>query len=420
MKRIRIIAIIAVIAVILAFAIPWYVNSASAVTPAGIATSGFIEATTVNIAPETGGRVTGITVSEGDRVKAGDRVVTLDGTLLAAQRQQAEINLNLAKANITQATLAKDNAQKAWENARDVQLSIAQINLEEANNAFSKITYPYTYSTFAFDVPAAVAAVNDAQLQLTNAQTWLKEGPASGNYTNALDQLRQALDNLTTAQERLTRGVGVDVFLQTSTTTSGAIKTGISTSDFFTLRTAQLEMNKAQLSVNGTAAAVEQANTAYLQATNGISIAEEQVKQAEAAINVIDVQAGKLNISSPISGIVAAKNIEVGEIAGAGTPILTVTQLDNLTLTTYVPESQIGLVMLGQKVQVSVDSYPGQVFNGQVIYISPQASFTPGNVQLKDEREKTVFAVKINLANPDSKLKPGMPADATIITTSQG
>jgi len=55
-----------------------------------------------------------------------------------------------------------------------------------------------------------------------------------------------------------------------------------------------------------------------------------------------------------------------------------------------------------------------------VIYISPRASFTPGNIQLKDEREKTVFAVKISLANPDSKLKPGMPADATIITTSQG
>jgi HlyD family secretion protein len=420
MKRIRIIAVIAVVAVILAFAIPWYVNSATAVTPAGIATSGFIEATSVNIAAETGGRVTGITVSEGDRVKAGDRVVTLDGTLLAAQRQQAEINLNLARANVAQATLAKENAQKAWENARDVQLKIAQVNLEAANNTFNKINYPYTYSTFAFDVPAAVAAVNEAQFKLNEAQTFLKQGPDSGNYTRALDQLRQALDNLTTAQERLTRGQGVDVFLQTSTTTSGAIKPAISTSDFFTLRTAQLEMNKAQLSVNGTAAAVDQAYTAYLQATNGIGIAGEQVKQAEAALNVIDVQAGKLNISSPISGIVATKNFEVGEIAGAGTPVLTVTQLENLTLTTYVPESQIGLVMLGQKVLVSIDSYPGLEFTGRVIYISPRASFTPGNIQLKDEREKTVFAVKINLANPDSKMKPGMPADATIITTSQG
>jgi len=420
MKRIRIVVIIAVSVAIMAFVIPRYVNSANAVTPAGIATSGFIEATTVNIAPETGGRVTGITVGEGDRVKAGDRVVTLDGTLLTAQRKQAEINLNLARANVTQATLAKDNARKAWENARDVQLQIAQVNLEEANNAFRKITYPYTYSTFAFDVPAAVVAVNDAQSQLTEAQIWLAEGPASGNYTKALDRFRQALDNLTTAQERLTRGQGVDVFLQTSTTASGSLLPSHNISDYWTLRTAQLEMNKAQLSVNGTAAAVDQANTAYLLATNGIGIAEQQIKQAEAALNVIDVQAGKLTLGSPISGIVAAKNIEVGEIAGAGTPILTVTQLDNVTLTTYVPESQIGLVMLGQKVLVSIDSFPGQVFNGQVIYISPRASFTPGNIQLKDEREKTVFAVKISLANPDSKLKPGMPADATIITTSQG
>jgi len=410
MKRIRIIAIIAVVAVILAFAIPWYVNSAAAVNPAGIATSGFIESTDVGIASEIGGRIVSIAAAEGDQVKAGDIVVKLDTSLLATQKRQAEINLNLTETNLAQSILARYNAQSAWENGRDVQLQIAQVNLEEANNSFTKITYPFTYSTFSLDIPAAVGAINDAQMQLAQAQTWLAEGPESGNYTVALDQFQKALDNLTTAQERLQRGEGTDVFLSGKT----------SSADFWALRTAQLEMNKAQLSVQNTAAAVDQAHTAFLQATNGVGTAEAQVKQAQAALDLINIQLGKLTISSPISGVVAAKNFEVGEIVGAGTPVLTVTQLDNLTLTAYVPESQIGLVMLGQKVQVSVDSYPGQVFSGQVTYISPRAVYTPGNIQLKDEREKTVFAVKINLVNPDGKMKPGMPADATIITTSKG
>jgi HlyD family secretion protein len=419
MKRLKFFAVVAVGALILAFFIPRYISSAGVVTPTGIATSGFIEATSVNIAAETGGRVKGITVSEGDRVAAGELLVRLDGSLLTAQRQQAEINLILAKASVTQATLAQENARKAWENARDVQLKIAEINLEGAQSAFSKITYPYTYSTFAFDVPAAIAAVNEAQLHLAEAGKWLAADPASGNYPKAIEGFRLALDNLTTAQERLTRGEGADVFLQVATSASGTLKPGKTTSDFWTLRTAQLEMEKAQLSVQSTTAGVDQAHTTYLQATNGIEIAAGQTKLAEAALNLIDVQLGKLTLSSPINGVVAAKNIEEGEIAGAGTPILTVTQLENVTLTTYVPESQIGLVMLGQKVLVAIDSYPGQEFTGQVIFISPRAAFTPGNIQLKDEREKTVFAVKISLSNPDSKLKPGMPADATIITASQ-
>ena len=405
-KGIRLIAVISVIIAIAAFVVPRYVNSAITVNPSGIATSGFIEATDVSIAAEVGGRIISIAAAEGDQVKAGDIVVKLDASLLSAQKQQAAINLNLAEANLEQSTLARDNAQKAWENGRDVQLKIAQVNLEEANNTFTKITYPFSYSTFALDIPAAVGAINDAKVQLKQAQTWLAEGPTSENYAKALDQFRQALDNLTTAQDRLQRGEGADVFLSGKNFAA----------DFWTLRTAQLEMNKAQLSVQNTAAAVDQAHTSFLQATNGVGIAQEQVKQAEAALELINVQLGKLTVSSPISGVVAAKNVEVGEIAQAGAPVLTVTKLDNVTLTAYVPDSQIGLVMLGQKVQVSVDSYSGQVFNGQVTYISPRAAFTPGNVQLKDEREKTVFAVKIRLANSEGKLKPGMPADATIIT----
>jgi len=117
---------------------------------------------------------------------------------------------------------------------------------------------------------------------------------------------------------------------------------------------------------------------------------------------------------------VAARHAEVGEIAQPGASILTITQLADVTLTAYVPESKIGLVKLGQKALVSVDSYPGETFSGTISYISPRALFTPKNVQLKEEREKMVFAVKISLANPGQKLKPGMPADTRIVVTPGG
>jgi len=65
---------------------------------------------------------------------------------------------------------------------------------------------------------------------------------------------------------------------------------------------------------------------------------------------------------------------------------------------------------------VNVDAYPGQVFEGTVGYISPRAEFTPKNVQTQEERVNLVFAVKIRLDNADHRLKPGMPADAEILS----
>ena len=76
---------------------------------------------------------------------------------------------------------------------------------------------------------------------------------------------------------------------------------------------------------------------------------------------------------------------------------------------------QFGRVRQGQLVNVTVDSFPDKQFGGQVTFIAQEAQFTPRNVQTKDERTTTVFAVRVELANPDHALKPGMPADATIV-----
>ena len=85
--------------------------------------------------------------------------------------------------------------------------------------------------------------------------------------------------------------------------------------------------------------------------------------------------------------------------------------LDQVTLTVYVPEADLGQVALGQSVQVTVDAYP-DAFAGTVSHIASQAEFTPRNVQTQEERVHMVFAVKVSLENPDLRLKPGMPADA--------
>jgi len=152
----------------------------------------------------------------------------------------------------------------------------------------------------------------------------------------------------------------------------------------------------------------------------------EEIKQSEANLNRalanVNIYQKNLNdcyVTSPSSGFITKKFVETGETAGMMSSLFQVADLNSVELAIYVSETELGKVKLGQKSEINVDTYPDKSFDGTVIYISPQAEFTPKNIQTKDERTKLVFQVKIKINNPDFELKDGMPADATIITKLQ-
>ena len=145
-----------------------------------------------------------------------------------------------------------------------------------------------------------------------------------------------------------------------------------------------------------------------------LAVAEALVDQARSAISALETQIEKMTLHSPIAGIVTSRSAHEGEAAIAGATLLSVANLDEVKLTVYIPEDELGRVYLGQQVEVQVDSFPGRVFTGTVCYISQQAEFTPRNVQTEEERVNMVFAVRVRLPNQDHLLKPGMPADAVI------
>lgn len=116
-------------------------------------------------------------------------------------------------------------------------------------------------------------------------------------------------------------------------------------------------------------------------------------------------------IRTPIDGVVLYRSVEPGEFAAPGAPLITVADLDRLTLTVYVPEDRYGQIALGGTYAVTVDSFPTEVFTGTVRHIADRAEFTPRNVQTTASRKTTVFAIDLDLAPSGGKLKPGMPAD---------
>lgn len=126
------------------------------------------------------------------------------------------------------------------------------------------------------------------------------------------------------------------------------------------------------------------------------------------------VGASNEKITSPLDGVVLERLYEVGEIVPAGATVVVVADLSKLTLTIYVPEDRYGRIKMGQIYPVTVDSFPGEVFQGAVTHIATQAEYTPRNVQTVDNRKTTVFAIELTLTQPDGKLKPGMPADVRL------
>jgi HlyD family secretion protein len=136
---------------------------------------------------------------------------------------------------------------------------------------------------------------------------------------------------------------------------------------------------------------------------------------ADAAAAALDAARNGLSyttINAPITGVILVRAIEPGELANIGTPIATMTNLNQLKIMVYISEKDVGKVQLNKPVAITVDAYPGRKFMGKVVYISNKAEFTPKAIETKDERTNLVFGIKVHIPNPEQLLKPGMPADA--------
>jgi len=159
--------------------------------------------------------------------------------------------------------------------------------------------------------------------------------------------------------------------------------------------------------------AVTAAQGAVDQAQAGVEQAQKAVEQAQANLDLLDAQIAKLVLYTPIDGSVLTRNVEPGEFVQPGAVAFALADLNNITITVYVPEDRYGQISLGQQAQLTADSFPSETFNAEVIHIADQAEFTPRNVQTVEGRSSTVYAIKLKVTDSEGKLKIGMPADVS-------
>jgi len=407
--------------------------------------SGTIEAVEVLIAPEQPGRVAQVMVEKGQSVQANDELLRLDDVLLQSQHQRALTALENANSNLLTAQTGLDMAKAS--------LGAAETNIEavnastEAELLSAQQALDELYENHAVakgEALRAVAAVNravrEAQYQLDNYTV-----PTNQQDYTAMEAVIVMKERLDAARDRFepykyksssdpTREDLKEQLEEAQSDYDSAVRRleyetelekALATQDRALQELADLEdgpdpdkVALLEVQIKAIKVAPKQAEDAALQAEVGVEQAQARLKQAQtsvsqagAELDLIEVQMEKLVVHAPIAGVVISRNVEPGEVIQPGAPVMTIGQLDNLTITVYVPEDRYGRIKLGQDAGVTVDSFPGELFNGTVVYISDQGEFTPRNVQTREGRRSTVFAVELSIRNEDGKLKPGMPAD---------
>jgi multidrug efflux pump subunit AcrA (membrane-fusion protein) len=390
--------------------------------------SGFIEADEVDLAAEIGGRVTALPFEEGDEAAAGDILVQLDTALLEAQREAAQAQLDsaiaqrdLLRAGVREEIIAQAEAQVATVQAAVNAASVA------LSDAVALRNNPQDVEIQLVEVEAQVASagyqVEAAAAQFQIANRTLQTYEDFGEY---LEDLRERLGDSATLP-----GYSLELSLapqryDAATANLGRARDALETTQGMLAAVRGLVSDpqaiQAQVVNAQTALATAEAELALAQAEldklragptdEQLRMADAQVEQAEALLNAVETRIQRMRLESPIGGIVLEQSIHEGELAVPGVPVITLANLDEVELTVYISAAQFDSVALNQQAFITVDSFPPQTFAGVVVYISDEAEFTPRSVQTREERVNLVYAVKIQIANPDHLLKPGMPADA--------
>jgi HlyD family secretion protein len=155
----------------------------------------------------------------------------------------------------------------------------------------------------------------------------------------------------------------------------------------------------------------ERADSSAKSQEKNVAAAKMRVAQARAQLADIDAQLNELQVIAPADSILEVLSVKVGDVLPANREAATLLLTGHLWVRVYVPESWLGLIKLGERVRVRVDSFPHTDFDGVVEQINRQAEFTPRNVQTVADRIKQVFGVKIRLPSDDDRLRAGMAAD---------
>ena len=419
---------IVILILVLAFSVYFIVTQSKNDQNGDLTASGTIEATQINVSPEMAGKVKDVLAGEGDSVKAGDPLLSLDDSLLAAQRAVASSAVDSANAALVSAQTKYDQTLQAALAAQE-----AQRNKDWRVSAPTEFDQPTWYFNQAEQIASAQLEVDNAKVALDASLANLDKVIVDLNNADYIKSEKRLAD----ARAAFLIADQIKIQTENVTESGGLVDAAY---DYYNAAEDELEAAQDEFNVLADSQADDDVqyarglvlvsqqrydaaykrllslqtgaeSPAVVSAFNALEQAKSALAQAESNLALIDAQMTKLTVYAPMDGVILVRNVEPGEFVQPGATAFTMADLNNITITVYVPEDRYGQITLGQQASVTVDSFPGETFTAEVTHIADQAEFTPRNVQTVEGRSSTVYAIKLKVTNSDGKLKIGMPAD---------
>lgn len=305
--------------------------------PEGIAAgNGRLEATTLDVAAKSGGRLESVRVREGDFVAAGDEIARIDTQSL------------------------------------DAQLRGARAQHRQALTARATLTALVRQREQAVLTAAAVVAQREAESALAEKELRRTSELVAQNFISPQ----------------------------------------------------QLDAAKAR--VQGSRAALSAARSQRIEAESAVLTARSQIAESEAAIESAQAAADRIAVDiadavlrAPRTGRVQTVLAHGGEVLGPGGRVVTLVDLNDVTMSFFLPETAAGRVAIGAEARLVLDAAPGLVIPAQIDFVASVAQFTPKTVETQSERQKMVFKVRarvdpVLLGQHREQVKTGLPGMAYV------
>jgi len=355
--------------------------------------SGNIEATETRLSFRIAGVVAERFVDEGDTVKKGQTIATMD-------RQDQEIAVAKAQASLTnsEALLSELEAGSRSEEVESAHARVLQATYHLSD--LQKGSRSQEIESARADLDSALSASKTATVQLNQARVdfrryetlYRKNGVSQREYEQYKTQYETAQNRVQECDARV-KSARQALSLRIEGTRGEEVKRAV----------AALRQAEAEYEIVRTGPRKER-----------LEQVRAQVQVAQQTLNQAKQQLIYTELKSPGDGIVLSKSAEPGEYLNPSSPVVSIGDVRHPWVRAYVNELDLGALSLNSRMVVTTDAFPDKKFEGTLSFISSEAEFTPKAVQTFEERVKLMYRIRITLENPDLLLKPGMPADAMI------
>ena len=352
----------------------------------------------ISVASQISAEVMEVYFDVGDTVQAGDVLFTVDAKDIQDQVRQLEMSAMLTEISVKQAQYALDLA--SGETAAD------QMNELQYLTAIYNARYGVQSSELAKDIYDD--ALDNAEADADDAWDIYKEAEAELNVLQAIGEGGMMDDGTTVVTPAMIAKQQTKV--QTALNTYYAKKAAIPTAELqydsskITNRQSDKSLDLAYDSYDAYKEFTqEQKERSIRQAEFSVETALANQSSTQLQLEIAQSNLGKTQVKSPISGVISARSIEVGQLISQATLPYTIISMDTVNVNVSVSETLINSVSTGDEVQVVIQAIGGEPLAGVVTAVSPAAG------------SNSTYPVRVQLDNSDGMIKPGMFSQVSFV-----